>query len=133
MNVALGNWSLSSPMKRIRLSRLPSSLVSVLTSTSNDAALTCSVPFESLNVMEPVMALVLPTASLNAGRPPSCSRTRYPALDPEAIFHEPERAVAAPDVAAAELDGELSVSGAGDAVGNTNRYTTAIAAAPASM
>jgi len=52
------------------------SLVSVLTSTLNDAAVTASPLATWVRVNEPVTAVVRPTASLGAGRDASCSRTR---------------------------------------------------------
>ena len=72
LKVAVGNW----PIERMRWSRIDLSLVSWLTSTLKDAAVTFTVLPDSVSAAAPVMADVRPTASLCAGRNASFSRTR---------------------------------------------------------
>ncbi len=75
-NVALGNWLVSRPSVRMRLSRRLSSLVSLVRSASNLASVASSALPDRATVTEPVTAGVRPTASLLAGRAASFSRTR---------------------------------------------------------
>jgi hypothetical protein len=66
------------------------SLVSVLTSTVIETAETLRLDPEPVIVTVPCTDEVRPTASLGAARKASCSRTRYPACEPEATVQVPD-------------------------------------------
>ena len=91
LKVAVGNWSLCRPIERMRWSRIDLSLVSWLTSTLKDPAVTFTVLPDSVSVAAPVMADVRPMASLCAGRNASFSRTRWPACEPRPIVQVPAK------------------------------------------
>lgn len=86
---AEGNRSVSRPTVRIRLSRRDSSLSSCVRSALKLVPEAITVSPWRLRVTEPVTALVLPTASVLAGRRASRSRTRYPTTDSGLGFHVP--------------------------------------------
>src|ERR1022692_2572894 len=100
-------------------SRIASLLVSLLTSTVNEAALTVSTWPAWVNVAVPVIAEVRPTASLSAGRNPSFSRPQSPAPEPLATVHRPANPVLE-EIGATPVD-ELSENGLGDEVGKSTK------------
>src|SRR5689334_13356441 len=90
----------------MRRSRIPRSLVRVDTSTVKLAAVTLYPSADRARVRLPVTDEVRPTASVGAGSPASCSRTRYPVTEPVPTVQVPT-----PGLALAEVAGEAVLAG----------------------
>src|SRR5690242_2511509 len=90
----------------MRRSRIARSLVRVDTSTVKVAAVTVYPSADWVRIRLPVTDEVRPTASVGAGSPASCSRTRYPATEPVPAVQVPT-----PGLALVEIAGEAVLAG----------------------